>query len=68
MIRTMYAVAQSAVFNYRIMLPQEGAAFFCVAAIAIVINRKLFQACWAERAMGVMAVAAHQFVFADRVG
>ena len=39
-----------------------------MAAIAIVVHRKLFEPGWSNGAMGVMTITAHQFVFADRVG
>lgn len=64
----MHAMAESAILDDRIVFPQEGATFFRMAAIAIVVNRELFQSSRAHSTMGVVAVTAHQFVFPNRVG
>ena len=61
----MYAVTQGAIFDYRIVFPQEGAAFFCMAGIAIVVNRELFQSGRAHGAVRIVAVAAYELVFTD---
>ena len=39
--RTVYPVAEGTVLYDRIVFPQEGAAFFRMAGIAIVVNRVL---------------------------
>ena len=68
MVRAMYPMAESTVFNHRIVFPQEGTPFFRMAGIAIVVNRVLLQTGWPNGTMGVVAVTANQLVFANRVG
>ena len=43
MVGTVRGVAQAAVFRYRIMLPQERAALFSMAGIAVLIDAELLQ-------------------------
>lgn len=43
MIRAMNVVAKRAVFGGRLVLPQERSAFFGMAAVAVFIDRELFQ-------------------------
>ena len=43
MIGTMYVVAQRAVLARRLVFPQEGSAFFGMAAVAVFIDREMFQ-------------------------
>ena len=43
MIGTVYAMAQGAVFAGWIVFPEEGAAFFSMAAVAVLIDGELFQ-------------------------
>jgi hypothetical protein len=49
------------------MLPQEGAAFFRMALITGVVDRRLEQLPWPEGTMRVVAVAAGHLLLVDRV-
>ena len=44
-VGTMYAMAKGAVFAGWIVLPEEWAAFFSMAAVAVLIDGELFQRC-----------------------
>jgi hypothetical protein len=43
MIRAMHVMTECAVFGGRLVLPQEGPAFFGVAAITVLIYSELLQ-------------------------
>jgi hypothetical protein len=61
----MYLVAQCAFLGGRWVLPQEWAAFFGVAGIAVVIDAKLLQGCISYRTMRIVAVTTDNLAFAD---
>ena len=42
-VRAMHVVAECAVFAGRLMFPQEGPAFFGVAAITVLVDSELLQ-------------------------
>ena len=67
MNRAMWPVAKAAVLGSRRVLPQEGTAFFLVAAKAVVVQRHLVQSAFTEAAVGIMAIHAGGFAFSNRV-
>lgn len=67
-IGAMHAVAQTAVFTGRVVLPQERAAFLGMAGITVFIDRALLQRRWSGGAVCIVAVAADHLVFANRMG
>lgn len=67
MIGAMYTVTKGAVFGDRLVFPQERSAFFGMAAVAVFINRELIQCCRPCRPMRIVAIAADNLVFPDRM-
>ena len=67
MIGSMYAVAQTAVFTDRVMLPQERTANLCVTAVAILVHAKLLQAGGSGGSMRIVAICADHIPFPDGV-
>ena len=66
-IGSMHVVAECAVFGGRLVLPQEGPAFFSMAAVAVFIDCELFQRRRPCRSVGVVAIAANNLVLPDRM-
>lgn len=64
---SMDVVTDSAVLGHREVLVQERAAFFGVAGIAVVVDRKRVELMGAGPAMAVMALAADHLMVPQRV-
>src|SRR5215470_10313509 len=64
--RTVRIMAVQAVLAHRGMLPQERAALFRMALVAIVVNGGLVQKSFAVGAMGIVAARARHLAFANR--
>ena len=65
--RAVGSVTQCAVLRHRWMFPQEGTAFFLVAAETIVIQRDLVQGGITQATMRIVAVNAVGFALGDWV-
>jgi len=66
-IRSMNLVAKCAFLRSRRVLPQERAAFFGMAGIAVVIDAQLLQGCISYGAMRIVAITTDDLSFANRV-
>lgn len=64
---TVRIMAVEAAFSYRRMLVEEGAALFCVALVALVIDRVGGDQPFGLSAMRIMTIRAKHLFFAERV-
>src|SRR5210317_923183 len=67
MIRSMRPMAQTAVFRYRIVLPEKRTALLGVTLVAVLIKCQLVQFVRPRRTVGIMTIAADYLGFLNGV-
>ncbi len=67
-IGTVRCMAIGAIFRHRLMFPEEGAAFLCMAHEAGFGDRILLEQFWAGRTVWIVAIRTYDLAHIDRVG